>query len=414
MKNDLNIIPDKSHTFSKAHHQYPTNISPQYATNAYGCRLQTDKGEYIDWSMGIGPVIKGYSFKKFNEHLYKKIEKGLALSIPYEYEFEVANKLITNIKFGDQVRFARNGSDVTSAAVRLARHYTNKDLIICNGYHGWQDWYIGATTRNSGVPRSISNLTKKIDGFSCEQLERSFNQNKGNIACLIIEPMIGSEPDIEFLKMAKSLCENNEALLIFDEAWTGFRCHKEGAIGYTGIIPDLVCYGKALGNGVPVSAIVGRKSLMKGFEEVFFSFTHAADPIGLASADFMIDYLDTNFFNALTIKTNVMKTKLVKILQEIEDENLRIKCTSYPGKLVFTAINQHLALEIKTFVQKEFLSMGMLFNMFIALCEDHEQKEIDMCCDTFEIIVKKMNSKDFNLQKETEQHLVKAVFRPQT
>jgi len=153
---------------------------------------------------------------------------------------------------------------------------------------------------------------------------------------------------------------------------------------------------------------------MKGFEEVFFSFTHAADPIGLSSADFMIDYLDTKFFNQLTEKTNFMKERLTNILDGIENENLRINCTSYPGKLVFTPINRQFSLHIKTLVQKEFLSLGMLFNMFIALCEDHEKKELDMCFEAFENVVKKMNSDGFDLKKETEKHLVKAVFRPQS
>ena len=413
MKDLLNIIPDKSHTFSKAYHQYPLDLSPTYAKKAYGCTLETDLGPYIDWSMGVGPVIKGYAFKDMDSFIFKRMRNGLALSIPYEYEFEVAKKLLNKIEFGEQVRFARNGSDVTSAAVRLARHHTKRNKVICNGYHGWQDWFIGSTTRNSGVPDATSKFTIKINSFSSNELEEAFKKHKNDLACLILEPMIGDEPSLEFLRLAKKLCEGNNTLLIFDECWTGFRCDRRGAIGYTGIKPDLACYAKALGNGVPVSAIVGNRKIMSGFEEAFFSFTHAADPIGLSAADFMLDYLDDDFFKLLRKKTKAMHEKISFILEKIQDENLKVNCTSYPGKIVFSSQKALNALSLKTFFQMEFLKKNMLFNFFIAVCEDHSDKEINLCYEALESCVKKRNSKEFDLVKETKNHLVKAVFRPQ-
>ena len=210
MKIKQDIIPDRSHTFSKAHHQYPTGISPEYANSAKGSKLYTNKGEYTDWSMGLGPVIKGYAFEDLDKHINVILKKGIAYSLPSSYEFEVAKKLIDSLEFGEQVRFARNGSDATSAAVRLARHITGKNKIICNGYHGWQDWYIGATTRSYGVPKEVSNLTIKIDAFSIESLELVFRNNE-DIACLILEPMIGDEPNNDFLILARELCNQNKA-----------------------------------------------------------------------------------------------------------------------------------------------------------------------------------------------------------
>ncbi len=410
MKIKQDIIPDRSHTFSKAHHQYPTGISPEYANSAKGSKLYTNKGEYTDWSMGLGPVIKGYAFEDLDKHINVILKKGIAYSLPSSYEFEVAKKLIDSLEFGEQVRFARNGSDATSAAVRLARHITGKDKIICNGYHGWQDWYIGTTTRNYGVPKEVSNLTIKIDAFSIESLELAFHNNKG-IACLILEPMIGDEPNNDFLTLARELCNQNKTLLIFDECWTGFRCHKSGAIGYTGITPDLACYAKALGNGVPVSAVVGNKKLMSGFEEVFFSFTHASDPIGLAAADFMISYLDSNFFKALTSKTKEIHKQLNKIFSKIKKQEYLIIATSYPGKIVMSVQNPNFMIQLKTFLQKELLSRNILFNMFLAVAEDHSKNDINDLLAGLESAVEKINNPNFNLDKETENQLVKAVFR---
>lgn len=413
MKYYSDVIPDKSHTFSKAHHQYPQGISPLTANKAYGSKLLTNLGQYLDWSMGLGPVIKGYNFKQLNDFIAEKLNDGIAYSLPSDFEFEVATKLISNVDFGESVRFARNGSDVTSAAVRLARFATNRDLIICNGYHGWQDWFIGSTTRSGGVPKSIISLTHKINGFDLNELEQVFKLMGNKISCLIIEPMIGDEPNLEFLTLARNLCDEFGSILIFDECWTGFRCHKKGAIGYTGIQPDLVCYAKAIGNGVPISAIVGSKKLMQNFEEIFFSFTHASDPIGLAAADFMIGYLDQRFFDSLTLKTKYFFEEIKKRLEKIENPKYRINVTSYPGKIVLSPIHQETIIHMKTFIQKEFLNSNMLFNMFFAMCEDHESHDIDLALDVIENIVKKLNGANFNLVQDVKDQLVSPVFRSQ-
>ncbi len=412
MKIKSDIIPDRSHTFSKAYHQYPAGISPLYAISAKGSKLFTDKGEYTDWSMGLGPVIKGYNFDDLDNHINSVIKKGIAYSLPSSYEFEVASKLIETIEFGEQVRFARNGSDATSAAIRLARYVTGKDKVICNGYHGWQDWYIGSTSRSYGVPQTVSDLTIKIDSFSIESLESTFADNK-DIACLIIEPMIGDKPNLEFLTQARNLCNKNKALLIFDECWTGFRCLRTGAIGYTGVIPDLSCYAKALGNGVPVSAVVGNKKIMSGYEEVFFSFTHASDPIGLAAADFMMDYLDDTFYKDLTSKTNKIHQDINKVFSKIENKQYELQATSYPGKIVLSASNQDMIIKLKTFLQKELLSENILFNMFMAIAEDHTDDDINNFLKTLNSAVEKINDVSFNIDKETKEILVKPVFRAQ-
>ena len=410
---DLNVIPDRSHTFSKAHHQYPTDLAPTTVLNANGVTLTTNEGDFTDWSMGLGPVIKGYNFQELNHFIAKKMNDGFAYSIPSDYEFRVASKLLKVLEFGEQVRFAKNGSDVTAAAVRLSRYHTGKTKVICNGYHGWQDWYIGTTTRNGGVPESISSETIKIDGTSIEQLEKAFAINHGDVACLILEPMINDEPDISFLKNAKELCKKNSALLIFDECWTGFRCHRQGAIGYTNIEPDLACYAKALGNGVPVSAIVGKKMIMNDFEEIFFSFTHGSDPIGIAAADFMLDYLDEDFYKQLRKKTTKLFSLINEAIQSIENPELRLRVTSYPGKIALFAENQSLSLQIKSFIQKELLENNILFNMFFAVSEDHKREDIDSFMKILNRIIKKFNMENFNITKETEKYLVRPVFRQQ-
>lgn len=414
MKFLSNIIPDKSHTFSKAYHQYPVGYAPEVIKQADGVKVSTDKGVFLDWSMGLGPVIKGYNFKKLNTHIFNRISKGFAFSIPSDYEFQVAEKLLSELSFGDSVRFAKNGSDVTSAAVRLARFYTKKNHVICNGYHGWQDWYIGSTTRRHGVPNDVAELTHKINGFDEVDLENKFKEFGDKTACLILEPMIADQPNITFLNKAKQLCKKYNTLLVFDECWTGFRCHKRGAIGLTKIKPDLSCYAKALGNGVPVSAIVGNKKIMSGFEEVFFSFTHSSDPFGLAAAEFMLDYLDESFFDALSIKTNNLYESIQNEIEKIKVPEYKLNASFYPGKIVISAKNPKFSLNLKTFIQKELLKDKILFNMFFAIAEDHSIRDIDQTILSLKRIIKKLNSQNLDILKETNKILVKPVFRVQS
>jgi glutamate-1-semialdehyde aminotransferase len=412
-KSNLDIIPDKSHTFSKAFHQYPSHLPPSIALSASGSKIITNHGEFLDWSMGLGPVIKGYNFSQLNEHIMDRMSHGYAFSLPSDFEFFVAEKLIKNLNFGEQVRFAKNGSDVTSAAIRLSRHITKKEKIICNGYHGWQDWFIGSTSRNGGVQESVKKAVIPISSFSSESLENAVKKNANDLAAIIIEPMISDEPDLEFLKLARQLSDKYGCLLIFDECWTGFRCSKYGAIGYTGIIPDLSCYAKALGNGIPVSAIVGSKLYMQHFEEIFFSFTHSSDPIGLAAADFMLDYLQEPFYKDLTKKSNFLKAELIQIASKIKNEKLKLNVSGYPGKILISPFNASLMLNIKTYIQKKCMDVNILMNMFLAICEDHSDSDLKRLVEVFEIVAQDFNNPKFDVIEETKDILVKPIFRRQ-
>ena len=309
--------------------------------------------------------------------------------------------MIKNLNFGEQVRFAKNGSDVTSAAIRLARYVTKKEKIICNGYHGWQDWFIGSTSMSGGVLQSVKNAVMPIPSFCSESLENIVKENSDDIAVIILEPMISDQPDLEFLKLARQLADKHGFLLVFDECWTGFRCSKKGAIGYTGITPDLSCYAKALGNGIPVSAIVGPKLYMQHFEEIFFSFTHSSDPIGIAAADFMLDYLQEPFYKNLTKKSNLFLAQLSQIVSGIKSEKLKLNVSGYPGKILISPSNTSLTLHIKTYIQKKCMDANILFNMFLAICEDHSNSDFQRLADVFEIVVEVFNKPQFNVIEET-------------
>jgi glutamate-1-semialdehyde 2,1-aminomutase len=182
------------------------------------------------------------------------------------------------------VRFAKNGSDVTSAAIRLSRAFTGKDNVIVCGYHGWQDWYIGSTTMNLGVPNATRSLTYSIEYNNIESLTNVIEQLQGNVAAIIMEPMTSTWPDETYLPEVRRIATEHGIVLVFDEMLTGFRFAPGGAQEYFGVTPDLAAFGKALANGFPLSAIVGRADILDLMPQIFFSGTFGGETLSLTAA----------------------------------------------------------------------------------------------------------------------------------
>jgi len=190
------------------------------------------------------------------------------------------------------VRFGKNGSDVTAGAVRLARGFTGRDIVACCGYHGWQDWYVGTTSRNRGIPEAVRKLTKPFKYNDAASLARIFDEHPGQVAAVIMEPIGVVVPKNGFLEEVRELATRHGALLIFDEVITGFRIAMGGAQEYFRVTPDLACFGKAMGNGFAISAMVGKREIMRLLSEVYFSFTFAGDPLSLAAAKATINEMN--------------------------------------------------------------------------------------------------------------------------
>ena len=191
------------------------------------------------------------------------------------------------------VRFGKNGSDATAGAIRIARAFTGRDRVAVCGYHGWQDWYIGSTARNRGVPKATRELTHTFAYNDAGSLAKLFDAHPDEFAAVILEPMNVAEPAPGFLQDVKDLTHKNGALLVFDETITGFRFANGGAQELFGVTPDLATFGKGLANGYPVSAVAGRRDLMKLMEEIFFSFTFGGEALSLAAARATLRKLQT-------------------------------------------------------------------------------------------------------------------------
>jgi glutamate-1-semialdehyde aminotransferase/spore coat polysaccharide biosynthesis protein SpsF (cytidylyltransferase family) len=286
------VIPGCAQTFSKGYTQYVQGVAPIFLQRGKGCRAwDVDGNEYIDYVQGLLPNILGYAHGEVNAAAAAQLEEGHSFSLPHPLEVQLAERLTRLIPCAEMVRFGKNGSDATSAAVRAARAFTGRDRIACCGYHGWQDWYIGSTTRNAGVPVAVRQMTHPFIYNDLSSLVKLFTEHSGEFAAVIMEPMNFVEPAPGFLAGVKELAHKHGALLVFDEICTGFHFGLGGVQKLFGVTPDLACFGKAMGNGFPISCVLGRVDVMRIFSEIFFSFTFAGEVASMAAAMKVLDIL---------------------------------------------------------------------------------------------------------------------------
>lgn len=281
----LHTIPLGSQTFSKSKTALPYGASPYFADHAKGSRLwDVDGNEYIDFVNALACVTLGYCDPDVDEAVRKQMESGVTFSLPHRLETEVAELLVQMIPCAEKVRFAKNGTDATSGAIRVARACTGKNHVAVCGYHGWQDWYIGSTSRSLGVPSVVKELTHTFKYNDIESLKHVLDKHPGEFAAVILEPMNSAFPQDGFLEKVRDLAHQHGALLVFDETITGFRCNTGGAQQEFGVIPDLATFGKGIANGYPLSALVGRAEYMDVVERIFFSGTFGGETLSLAAA----------------------------------------------------------------------------------------------------------------------------------
>jgi len=288
------LIPGGCHTYAKGDDQYP-ELSPGFIVRGKGCHVwDADGNEFIEYGMGLRSVTLGHSFSPVIEATSKQMGLGSNFVRPSPIEIECAEEFLSMITGAEMVKFAKNGSDATDAAVKLARAYTGRDLIaICadHPFFSVSDWFIGSTPMAAGIPQAVRNLTVKFRYNDIESAKSLFEKHPNQIACVILEPEKDIAPANNFLHELQKLCKKNNSVFILDEMITGFRWHNGGGQAYHHIIPDLSAFGKAMGNGFSVAALAGKREIMNlgginhEHERVFLlSLTHGAENYSLAAA----------------------------------------------------------------------------------------------------------------------------------
>lgn len=288
------LIPGGAHTYAKGDDQYP-ELAPGFIARGKGAHVwDVDGNEFIEYGMGLRAVTLGHAYEPVVAAAYAAMQQGINFTRPAALEVECAEQLLALIPGADMVKFAKNGSDVTTAAVKLARAYTGRDLVaICvdHPFFSVDDWFIGASAMNAGIPQAIQALTVTFRYNDVASVTQLFERYPGRIACLIMEPEKYTPPQEDFLQVVKRLCHQHGALFILDEIITGFRHHLGGVQRLYGVVPDLSTFGKALGNGFSIAALVGRRAIMElgglhhSRERVFLlSTTYGAETHALAAA----------------------------------------------------------------------------------------------------------------------------------
>ena len=409
------LIPGLSQTFSKAPNQFVRGVTPVYVERAEGCRFwDVDGNEYIDFPLSLGPIILGHKDPDVDAAVRAQLDKGTIFSLPHRLEVEVAELLTQTIPCAEMVRFGKNGSDVTSGAVRVARAFTGRDLVACSGYHGWQDWYVGTTTRADGVPQAVRELTKTFDYNDAASLDRLFTEHPGKIACVVLEAIGVVEPAPGFLQKVAEVTRKNGAVLIFDEVVTGFRLALGGAQEYFGVTPDMACFAKAMANGYPVSAVVGRKDLMKKFADVFFSFTFGGEALSLAAAKATITKLKSH----KVIPHLWRQGKKLQDSFNAESKRLGIGQVDCIGLAPHTVVRFRDAqgadsLAMRSLFQQEMIKRGILFLTGFNICFAHDDEtiaaSIKACRESLEILAAAM--KAGSVEDQLEGPCVEAIFR---
>ena len=386
----LRVIPLGSQTFSKSKTQYPFGVSPYFLARGKGSRVwDVDGNEYVDFVNSLASVTLGYSDPDVDAAVRNQLEQGVIFSLPHPIETQVAEKIVEMVPCAEQVRFGKNGSDATAGAVRLARAHTGRDRVAVCGYHGWQDWYIGSTLRNRGVPQAVSSLTHAFEYNNLDSLHTLFAEYPGEFAAVILEPMNVVYPQPGFLESVRELTHAHGALLVFDETITGFRFANGGAQELFGVTPDLATFGKGLANGYAVAAVAGPERLMRLMEDIFFSFTFGGETLSLAASLATMNKMQ---------REPVVRTLAERGRQIIDGVQSLI---SHHGAAGFLGISGHpswsfLTLkdtprcsmwEMKTLLLQEMLARGILTLGTHNISYAHSQDDIQRLLDAYAEVV---------------------------
>ncbi len=381
------LIPGGCHTYAKGDDQFPLS-SPGFIVRGEGCHVwDVDGNEFIEYGMGLRAVTLGHAYPPVVEAAIRQMHLGNNYTRPSALEVECAEVMVDLIDGADMVKFAKNGSDVTTAAVRLARAFTGRDLVaICDQpFFSVDDWFIGKTAMSAGIPEAIRNLSISFRYNDSASVEELFQKHPGQIACLVLEAATAVDPLGNFLLDVRRLCSEHGALLILDEMITGFRWHLMGAQHYYGIIPDLSSFGKAMGNGFSIAALTGKREIMElggithNKERVFLlSTTQGAENHALAAMLATIDaYRRENVIDHLWDTGKKLQHGIGRIITELNLDDY-FQVLGKPCNLVYATkdVEMQPSQPYRTLFLQETIKRGLLMPSLVVSFS-HGEKEIE-------------------------------------
>ncbi len=370
------LIPSLTQTLAKGPTQYVRGVAPVYLERGKGSHVwDVDGNEYIDMTMAVGPLSLGYSYPRVDEAIKAQLEKGITFSLMHPLEVEVAELIRGAVPGAENVRYSKTGADVTSAAVRISRAFTGRERVLCSGYHGWHDWYVGTTGRPYGVPGSTRELTRS---FKHNDVNALLDVLDDKVACVILEPVLFETLKEDYLQVVRRACNQVGALLIFDEMWTGFRIELGGAQERYDVKADLACFSKAVANGMPLAVLTGRADVMRLLEEdVFMYTTFGGEALSLAAADATIRELrEKQVPSYLRLRGGHLQAGYNQLARERGLGFTRAIGMESRTLIQFDAEAGDPLLQ-KSLMQQEMLRHGVLWGGFHNLSFGHGDEEIE-------------------------------------
>ncbi len=405
------IIPGGNQLLSKRPEMFLPNLWPSYYKRSKDIKIwDLNNRCYEDFSiMSIGQCSLGYSNKEVNTAVTRAIKFGSTSTLNSEEEVKLANKLVQIHKGMDMVRFGKTGGEACAIAVRIARAFTGRSKIIASGYFGWHDWYLASNLKNkksldnlllpgldtAGVPKELRGTTMALKYGDIKNLKKLFYKHGKSIAGIIVEVQRSREPNLEFLKLARKLCNKYKSVLIFDEVSSGFRINLGALYLNYNLKPDIVTLGKALGNGFPISAVMGKKNVMESAQGTFISSSYWTERTGfVAGLETLRQFKKKNVGGYLRNIGSYFDKNFKSLSNDLKLNFKNNGLISVPI-ISFNSGNKSIDLQIKTFLTQEMLKRGYIFSNAIYLSYKHNKKNIDRFFDNLYEVLRK-NHKNFS------------------
>ncbi|MGA6161382.1 glutamate-1-semialdehyde 2,1-aminomutase [Amycolatopsis magusensis] len=403
------MIPGGAHTYAKGEDQYPEDLAPVISHGRGAHVWDIDGNEYIEYGSGLRAVSLGHVHPRVTEAARREIGRGANFVRPSIVEEKAAERFLATVPTAEMVKFAKNGSDATTAAVKLARAATGRPLVaICrdHAFFSVDDWFIGTTPMAAGIPGEITGLTVSFPYGDLPATEEVLREHAGRVACLVLEPAHQAEPPAGYLTGLRALADRYGCVLVFDEMITGFRWSEAGAQGLYGVTPDLSTFGKALGNGFAVSALAGRRELMElgglrtGRDRVFLlSTTHGAETHSLAAA---IAVLETYTEEGVSARLHALGERLAAGVREVAAsagvaENVVVRGRA--SNLVFGTLDAERkpSQDYRTLFLRHLVTGGVLGPSFVvssALSEADIDRTVDVVAQACLVYRKALDADD--------------------
>jgi glutamate-1-semialdehyde 2,1-aminomutase len=387
-KHAKEVIPGGNMLLSKRSEMFLPEQWPSYFSKAKGCEVWSLDGEhFFDMaSMGVGTNSLGYGNEAVDDAVVRTVRNGNMSTLNCPEEVSLADRLLEINPWAGMIRLARTGGEANAIAVRIARAHTGKDKVAICGYHGWHDWYLSANLADdanldghllpgltpTGVPRNLHGTVVPFEYNDLDQLKRILSS--GDVAAIKMEVVRSLEPEDDFLGEVRKLASENGVVLIFDECTSGFRETFGGLHQKYGVEPDLAVYGKALGNGYPITAVVGRSEIMQAAQKSFISSTFWTDRIGPTAA--LATLTEMNRLRSWELITAIGKRVRTGWQSLAKEYQLDITLSGLPALSTFS-FDSPMALEFKTFLTQHMLGRGYLASTIFYACTEHSDEVID-------------------------------------